>query len=284
MKTDRIKIFTPGTCGELIQGKIADKYFLVTAPINLFSIVTIEVVDKSSDIFIPPKAIQALKLFFSFFNIKEKYIKISINSHIPLSKGMSSSSADISGILYALSRIYGIKLSPYDIAKMSVKIEPTDGVMFPGISLFDYIDGTKWEYIGKPLPLKILVVDFGGEIDTVNFNKSDKREKFSYINDELAMLKIAFKEKNIKLFGEIITKSALENQNIIYKKNLEELIDTALSMGAIGVNVAHTGTTAGIFCPYSKVQKVSEIYKYFSHLKILGWYNFTGGGHLTEFM
>lgn len=283
MKTKAITVFSPGTCGELIQGKMSGVNFLVTSPINLFSKIIIKRDKISAPSFdhLHLKSKKALNLFFELFDIKDRNLSIQIDSKIPKGKGMASSSADISGILYALSRIYDISLSPIDIAKISVNIEPTDGIMFPGIVLFDYIKATKWEHIGKPFPLKVLVVDFGGEIDTVKFNKNGPSgsKNFPLLLHEL---KKAFKERDIKLFGNVITKSTLENQRTIFKHDCEALIEKALSLGAIGVNTAHSGTVCGIFTPFSKREKVDKIRTMFPHLTFLGWYSLIGGGFLVE--
>ena len=278
MKINKFTIFSPGTCGELIQGEINGKSFLVSAPINLFSEVTI--LHKEGEIELKGtkwKAKRAIELFSERFKVDLKNISLTLKSHIPKSKGMGSSSADISALLYAFSRFYNISITPYDIAKIAIQIEPSDSIMFPGIVAFDYINGSFWEYIGKPLPLRILVVDFEGNIANKEGNKN-----ISYDTSWYPELKKAFQDKNLTLFGEIITESTIKNQETVNKIGCETLIEESLKLGAVGVNTAHKGTVCGIFAPLSKKEEVDKIRNKFPHLNFMGWYDFIGGGHLFE--
>ncbi len=283
MKIEKFTIFVPGTCGELIQGKIENKNFLVTAPINLFSRVTITKKGGSFEAHdLGWKTEKAIKLFSQKFSIKLEGFSLTLSSDIPKAKGMASSSADISSVIYALGRYYNLSITPEEVAKIAIEIEPTDGVMFPGIVVFDYISGSFWEYIGKPLPLRILIVDFGGEVDTLKFNKQriERDEEFSrYLLDSL---KKAFKERDIYLFGRIITESTLENEKFLPKRGCKELIEKAISLGAVGVNTAHSGTVCGIYTPYSKKEEVDKLRKIFPNFSFLGWHDFVGGGYLFE--
>ncbi len=278
MKIDKFTIFSPGTCGELVQGEIDGKSFLISAPINLFSEVTIS--HKKEEIEfkgIGWKTKKAIELFSKRFKIDLKNLSLTLKSHIPKSKGMGSSSADISAVLYALSRFYNISATPDDIAKIAIQIEPSDGVMFPGIVAFDYISGSFWEYIGKPLPLKVLVVDFEGNIIDKRGNKD-----IPYDTSWYPRLKKAFQEKNLTLFGKIITESTIRNQEVVDKIGCKTLVEESLKLGALGVNTAHSGTVCGIFTPLSKKEDVDKIRNKFPHLKFIGWYDFMGGGHLFE--
>ena len=67
-------------------------------------------------------------------------------------------------------------------------------------------------------------------------------------------------------------KSALANQKILPKRGLLELIDFAAELGALGVNVAHSGTVAGIFfrADDSRVrEKISAVRKKFDFLQFV---------------
>ncbi len=283
MKIEKFTIFTPGTCGELIQGKIEGKDFLVTAPINLFSKVTVSKKEGGKELKgLGWKTEKAVEIFSNRFNVKIENLSLVLKSQIPKSKGMASSSADISTTLYALSRYYEVPITPEEISKIALQIEPTDGVMFPGIVVFDHISGSFWEYIGKPLPLKVLVVDFGGEVDTLEFNKKEIPRDENFSRYLLNNLKKAFREKDISLFGKIITESTLQNQEYLPKEGCKELIKAALELGAVGINTAHSGTVCGIYTPYSKKENVNKLRNLFPKLYFLGWYDFIGGGHLFE--
>ena len=66
--------------------------------------------------------------------------------------------------------------------------------------------------------------------------------------------------------------SALANQKVLPKPHLEELMTFAKSLGAVAVNVAHSGTVAGIFfrAEDSRVaEKVADIQRRFDFLQFM---------------
>ena len=74
--------------------------------------------------------------------------------------------------------------------------------------------------------------DFGGTVDTLTFNR---RSDF-----DLPTL------PDVIDFA-LAKKSALANQMILPKRGLVELMNFAKTLGAVAVNVAHSGTVAGVF-------------------------------------
>ena len=60
----------------------------------------------------------------------------------------------------------------------------------------------------------------------------------------------------------LVTASALANQSILYKSGLEEIVEFSKSLGALGVNAAHTGTVIGIiFDEDMESRKIDEYSK-----------------------
>ncbi len=94
------------------------------------------------------------------------------------------------------------------------------------------------------------------------------------------MIKESFLNKDIKKLGEAITLSSLENQKILYKENLEEIIKTALSYNAYGVNIAHSGTLIGILNDKNtKTEALKKAIKdEYPQLSLLGNYEMVNGG------
>ena len=68
----------------------------------------------------------------------------------------------------------GQPFSPESIASIALSVEPTDGVMFPGIALFDHRCGSIAESLGAPPPMEVIVIDTGGTVDTLEFNRTDR--------------------------------------------------------------------------------------------------------------
>ena len=250
---NNITVRTPGTCGELAQGVIDGNYFHITCPINLFSYVSVELAKKTEIPFNRWKTKKAVEKILKLFGEKIN-LKVQIESEIPASKGMASSTADIVGVCLATANLLNLKISEDAISKIALSIEPTDGIMFPGIILFDHRKGKIKEYLGPAPKLKILVVDLGVRVDTIEFNKKDFLKEH-YINQKkikkaFELIKTGIRQNDIHLIGKGATMSAICNQEILYKPDLEKILDIGLKMGAVGVNAAHSGGVIGILLDY----------------------------------
>ena len=295
MKKIAIKI--PGTCGELVQGIYEGNNFQVTCPIELFSYIHLELADSNKDLqnfYLQEKSRQVLISTLNYFGLSEKDVnlKIEIFSEIPLAKGMGSSSADIIGIILGVSFLLKKKISIDEVAKLALAIEPTDGIMYKDIVCFDHLKKGLLERIGQPPLLDILVIDPGGWVDTLEFNQREDLVKLRLKNQKdiaqaLELVKKGTIEKNIKLIGEGATLSALCNQKILFKKELEEVISTSYKRGVVGVNVAHSGVVLGVLLPpnYSEIEnlkkEIVKIYKNNKDLKFCETKLIGGGGRIV---
>ncbi|MEE6449303.1 hypothetical protein RAH41_01890 [Gottfriedia acidiceleris] len=173
---------------------------------------------------------------------------LEINSNIPCGKGMASSSADIVASLRAIADSYRITLTNEMISMIATKVEPTDGVMYEGVVVYEYIHGQLITSFGSIPPFILVGFDFGGMINTIEFNEvpkvysQDDQQQFIKAFD---LARKGFKEKNITYIGEAATISARVNQKILPKPVfplLEQLADRYHG----GIVVAHSGTVAGI--------------------------------------
>lgn len=252
-KTYTVKF--PGSCGELMQGMTKGKNFLITCPINLFSEISINI-NKNSGIICDSnhwKSAKAMEETLKYFGANNFGGVIKIKSEIPSGKGMASSTADISGVIFATAMALNEEISENEIAKIALSIEPTDGTMFKDIYLFDHKKGLISERIGSIPENRLLVIDSGGVIDTIEFNKKNHNrllsENETSINKILKKIKDGFKNKKLSVIGECSTESAVLNQKILYKYYLDKLLDFSLNHNALGITVAHSGTVAGIIFP-----------------------------------
>lgn len=238
----------PGSCGELVQGTINGCNFLVTCPINLFSRVEVEL-DVSGN-FAGYKTQLAIEKTLRLLGENRKFAAY-LKSDIPCGKGMASSSADIAAACLATALSLGRTITVEDIAKIALEIEPTDGIFFPGIVMLDHISGTFSDCLGYPPPMHVAVFDMGGLVDTISFNKrSDlialNRTKEEQVRLAVNLLKQGLADHDCGMIGRAATVSARANQAILYKPCLETMIKVGKKHGAVGVNVAHSGTVIGI--------------------------------------
>ena len=245
-----------GTCGELAQGFYCGEPILITCPIEKFSTVTI------SDEFAGIKGLGEKSLA-----ILDKVLKIcgatnfnfgmKLTSELPSGKGMASSSADLAAVALAVAKSLGKNFSPAELGRLCAAIEPTDGIFYSGVVAMNPLTGQLVKKIRVREKFLIAVFDYGGEVDTLKFNR---RSAFVFptLDDELNF--------------ELVKKSALANQTILPKRGLEELMNFAETLGAVAVNVAHSGTVTGIFFRADDLhveEKIAAVLKRFDFLKFL---------------
>ena len=249
----------PGVCGELVQGMQGDSLFLVTCPIDFFSRVRVDLYDgapagEPPEVFPPcadhPKATEALRVTLKCLGHDRLSARLSVNNPIPRGKGMGSSTADVAAAIAAAGLALGVELQPAEIAEIALSVEPTDGVMFPGIAMFDHLSGTIAESLGPPPPVEIVALDFGGAVDTVEFNKVDRRPLWKSIQAEtsqaLELVRAGVQQGDPAMVGRGSTISALASRSVLPKPRLAEVNAFAEQVGAVGVNVGHSGTIIGV--------------------------------------
>jgi L-threonine kinase len=249
----------PGSCGELVQGTLNGESFHISCPIDLYSQVKV-VLNGRGKIAGPPdrwKTKETIKKTLKFFGKKNLGVSFRINSKIPLGKGMASSTADIGAASLATALALGEKISLQEIAKIALSIEPTDGTLFNGIVIFDHRNGVLFKFLGKTPDMEILVIDLGGRVDTLEFNKKDltriNQEREEKVGEALKLVEEGIREKNPGLIAKGATISAFNNQKILYKPVLDRIWEISQDAGALGINIAHSGTVVGILAEPSKV-------------------------------
>lgn len=248
----------PGSCGELVQGINGDGYFLVSCPVDFYSRVKVELRAPSAgragtEIQTPPgldKTARAVKATLAHLKQTGLSARAEVSNPIPKSKGLGSSSADVAAAIAATGLALGCELNPQEIARLALTVEPTDGVMFPGIALFDHREGSTTQSLGPPPPMEIVALDFGGTVDTVEFNRTDRRQTWEAVAAEIGqaldLVRQGVQESDPALVGQGATISAQASEKILPKPQLAQVIAFAETVAAVGVNVAHSGTIIGV--------------------------------------
>ena len=243
----------PGVCGELAQGMLEQHYFLVTCPIDFFARIQVEIFQNGPGIEAPancPKAAHALEATLDLLGRKDLSARLSISNPIPRGKGMGSSSADVAATIAATGMALDQELAPEQVAEIALAVEPTDGIMFPGIALFDHRDGCIIESLGPPPPMEIVALDFGGTVDTLEFNKVDRRPLWQSLRKEtdeaLRLVRAGITAGDPAIVGRGASISAQASLEVLPKPRLSDVMAFAEEVGAVGINVAHSGTIIGI--------------------------------------
>ena len=245
----------PGSCGELAQGFIDGNHFLVSCPIDMYATASVEVSAGTGGICAPrdaPKARQSVEQTLKHFGRSDVDVNLNLSSTLPRGKGMASSTADVSASIAATAAALGESeaMPPSEIARLSLMVEPSDGLMLPGISLIDHRHGTTARTIGEAPPMRVVVLDFGGGVDTLEFNNVDRedtlRELQPRFEEALAMIVRGIEDGRAEDVAAGATLSAVANQHVLFKPQLEAVMKQAEELGALGVNVAHSGTIIGM--------------------------------------
>ena len=287
----------PGTCGELVQGMTGGSHFLVTCPINQFSraTVTLRVGDggrsaaEVSGIDHLPKAREAV--FKALAELAPRMgaaglsAEVVIANPIPAGKGMGSSSADITAAVGAVGMAASRPFLPETIATIALSVEPTDGVMLPGIALFDHRCGSIVESLGPPPPMEVIVIDTGGTVDTLEFNRVDRTDLWGKVasrtDEALDLVREGVRRGDPELVGRGATISAMAGHLPEASEWVERAAAFADEQGVAGINVAHSGTVVGILLD-ARQRRSKPVYRHalaaFADAESVQHFRMIGGG------
>ena len=252
----RVTVETPGTCGEYIQGWYDGNPCLVSSPIDRYSWIIIAEGPGNLEKLKPKtrKQVEAVFRRFAIPQPEKEHLHFTMDSDIPLEKGMASSTADIAGMAAGLSAYFELNLTQSDIGSLCTAIEPSDNLMFERLNLFNHISGSVLKEFDGTVEADVLIIDFHGGIDTMTFNETqddyslNDLETFAEI---VAQFEKGVRTKSLKDIGDACTKSALLNQKRLKKNYLDCLISLSQDFGGLGTVIGHSGTVIGIM--YDKV-------------------------------
>lgn len=266
-----------GTFGELLQGVLPDEQdFLVTFPIEKYSECKFYPSVSGTLSVTPSGKVKSLKLAGKLLSYCGKPVSGSliINSELLQGKGLASSTADMIAVSRAIEDYYDLQIPVEVMEKFIKEIEPTDGIMHPGIVVYYHKELKLRESLGSCPPLTILALDEGGEIDTIKYNQVER--KFSYLEkleyqSLLSDMCTALQHNNLELLGKTATRSAVMNQKNRPKKTLHSVREICESIGGIGVVTAHSGTYIGIVISDNDREYSEKIKSGMASLKSLGY-------------
>lgn len=263
--------------GELLQGRLPDsRDFLVTLPIDLWSICNLTAVSRTGPLVINceySKSQRVAEMLLEKLGIKDNYeITISFSRNIPVGKGLSSSTADMLSTIRALQEIFGFLLREKTISEIFIAIEPHDGLMFKSCVVYNHRKGELVKELLYIPNFWVVAIDFGGVVDTLTYNKNLKfTDDITRQYDRLLQrLEMAFGNKD----DEEIARCASESTQIHLKlnDNVERLRVAAESsrFKPLGIINTHSGTCLGLLFPRSidktEILKIAaEVNDYFKY-------------------
>lgn len=256
-----IKVSFPGSCGELVQGLYNGTNCLVSATINKFVTLQIDVSIGSGKISVPKnmeKTRKAVEKTLNYFNRNNIDVGIIKKSCLPIGRGYASSSADIFASIYGVTKLLNKSISEKKILEIAISIEPSDSTLWKNLTIQSHKEfEISRSFCFSPL-ISILVFDLGNKIDTIRFNKKIDAKVQRENNSPFNIFINGMETNNLKEIGRASTLSALANQKILYKPKLNKIIIFAKSVGAAGICVAHSGSLIGVLTESDKIKLVKE--------------------------
>ncbi|MER9839602.1 hypothetical protein NKJ28_32485 [Mesorhizobium sp. M0145] len=268
-----------GTFGELLQGQLPagsvlqDSHFLVTMPIALFARALFTPIAGTRSVTVYPshklKAKQLAENLVSALGASGGILLL--QSELPEGKGLASSSADLVAAARSIARCFNRRIRTSLIEKLMAEIEPSDGVMYPGVVAYHQRACRLLSFLGQMPPLAIVGIDEGGTVETVDYDQrrgeisANQRAEYHELLDRA---RTAVPQGDTAEIGRIATASALLHQERAPKEHLSSMLKISEANNALGVIVAHSGTISGILLDRMAADFPRKLRSVFAHVSV----------------
>lgn len=201
---------------------------------------------------------------------------IEIISDVPSRVGMGSSTSDVTAAIRAVADFHGVLLPAEELGRLAVAAEgASDSTMIDDrVVLFAQRDGMVLETLGHQLPPMVVLgcdTDPGGGVDTLRLKPAEYDDKEIGVFQVLrAAIRRAVAIDDVTLLGRVATASARINQRFLPKPRLETLLELCLKHGGCGVQVAHSGTIAGLIFDARRPGVEDSVRRCAAHIEGLG--------------
>ncbi|WP_239096101.1 GHMP family kinase ATP-binding protein [Micromonospora lutea] len=238
----------------MLQGVLPEeeRHFLVTLPIAGWAHAAFHYLPDSPEVAVRPshktKARRLATRLLRTYGISGGGM-VELDGALPEGKGLASSSADLVATARAIADAIGIFLDAAAIECLLRDVEPSDGVMYPGIVSYHHREVRVREELGFLPPLTILAHDVGGMVDTIRFNRSTAlppmrvRHEYRTLLDEMSA---AVRTGDLATVGRIATRSAELHVQRHPRADFAQMRRLCHEVGGLGLAIAHSGTYLGI--------------------------------------
>jgi uncharacterized protein involved in propanediol utilization len=272
-----------GHHGEIMQGVVRGndgriRRSLVTLPCPLFRSVATFTADYSTRVTVdPPSMVKArlvTELALARLGLAHLGGRLTISNKMPPGWGFGSSTSDVVAALRAVASAFKFTPGRERLALMAVEAEvASDPTMFGDTAvLFAQREGVVLEYFG-PLPaMEVLGLNTDpAGVDTLAFTPAQydwwETEAFGPL---VGLLRKGILDRDVRLVGRVATASARLNQRHLPTNGFDRLERLAHEAGAVGCQVAHSGTLVGLLFDPADRMLDSRIHYAQNVLKDLG--------------
>lgn len=179
--------------------------------------------------------------------------RLEVECSVATGVGLGSSTCDVVAAIRAVCNAHGFEIDARQVARLAIEAEgAADPIMFDGeMVLFAQRQGLVLESFGSWMPpYTVLSIDTdpgGRGVDTLSLPIPQ------YTEDELAAFESmvgrareAFRHHDPVALAAVATESAVLNQRFLPLRWFREIRDLAAEYGALGVQISHSGTVAGV--------------------------------------
>ena len=253
--------YATGHHGEIFQGVVRTesgrlRRALCSLPCSGLGSEAIFHLDDSGIVTVMPswktKAQIAARLALEWANRPELGGVLQVHSDIPPGWGLGSSTSDVIATIRAVLSVLQLDMRAQAIAALAVEAERAcDSTIFNAAVLFAHREGEVVEFLGGQLP-ELVVLGFNTDpdhagVDTLDFPPArygpDEIARFAELLD---LLRRSIREEDIHALGQVATGCARINQAHLPKPRFDQIEEVARRVGALGVQVAHSGTVVGL--------------------------------------
>jgi uncharacterized protein involved in propanediol utilization len=245
--------------GELLQGMFVGPHGgpmrgLVTLPCELYSSEAVFRPATRPGVAVAPdwkwKARHAAELTVEYLGATGVGGELHMVSSIPIGWGMGSSTSDVIAAIRATADGVGVTLHTEDVAKLAVAAETaSDSIMFGDRALlFAQRDALVIEDFGAHFPaFEVIGFSTGAGVDTLKFAPAQYDDRDIERFEELrGLLRHGFAVGDPAAVGYVATASARINQRFLPKPEFDRLLSLVDAVGAVGIQVAHSGSVVGV--------------------------------------
>ena len=179
--------------------------------------------------------------------------RLEIECSVATGVGLGSSTCDVVAAIRAVCAAYGVAVEPDVVARIAVAAEgAVDPIMFDReVVLFAQRQGRVLERFGSWIPPYLVVsvdTDVGtAGVDTLSLPPPRYTDaELDAFEGLVARSRAAFERRDAAAIAVVATESATMNQRFVSLRGFREIVALADEVGALGVQIAHSGTVAGI--------------------------------------
>jgi uncharacterized protein involved in propanediol utilization len=192
--------------------------------------------------------------------------RLDIECSVATGVGLGSSTCDVVAAIRAVCSAHGVELDSGKVARLAIEAEgAADPIMFDGeMVLFAQRHGRVLESFGSWVPRYAVLsidTDLGVRgIDTLSlpmprYTGAD----VAAFERMIGRARQAFQQRDPVTLAAIATESATLNQRFLPMRKFREVQDLAVEYQALGVQISHSGTVAGIVFDGQRLQSVAGL-------------------------